>query len=127
MLTSLQRFNLGYERYRPTDRWVDYCISLESLYSKENTEVTNRLSTRAAKVLEDAILDNRITKKKQIMKWYGTRSNLVHGTYDPKRELKDLPILEEDLRKSIRWFISNKHWCDKAKIIDILDLCPQSN
>jgi hypothetical protein len=99
---SIRRFNFAYERERLEDRWIDYFVSLESLYSKasELTEVTHRLATRVSRALGCAP-DDRKEIRDKIKEWYGIRSKIVHGIQVDLNQ-KQLDDLEEVLRKSLK-------------------------
>jgi hypothetical protein len=119
---SIRRFNFAYERERLEDRWIDYFVSLESLYSKtsELTEVTHRLATRVSRALGGA-QDDRKEIRDKIKEWYGIRSKIVHGIQVNLGQ-KQLEDLEEILRKSLKWFMNQREYFNHDKLIDLLDL-----
>lgn len=123
LTASIRRFNFAYERERLEDSWIDYFVSLESLYSKtsESTEVTHRLATRVSRALGGNLLDDRKEIRDKIKEWYRIRSNIVHGI-EIKLSQKQLEGLEEILRESIKWFMNHKEYANHDKIIDLLDL-----
>lgn len=118
---AIRRFNFAYQRENIEDSWIDYFISLESLYSKtsELTEVTHRIATRASRVLANNY-DDRIKQKKKIKEWYTLRSKIVHGI-KVNLDQEKLQELADCLKKSIVWFLNQKN-VDHDKIIDELDL-----
>lgn len=118
---AIRRFNFAYQRERLEDSWIDYFVSLESLYSKtsEMTEVTHRIATRVSKVLADSLKD-RMEIKRRIKKWYRIRSKIVHGI-EVDLDQEQLQELEVILRKSLIWFLNQKD-ADHDRIIDLLDL-----
>ena len=120
---SIRRFNFAYERERLEDSWIDYFVSLESLYSKasELTEVTHRLATRVALALGTDSLAGKKEIRDKIKKWYRVRSKVIHGL-KVNLSQKQFQELEEILRRSIRWFINQKEYANHDKIIDLLDL-----
>jgi hypothetical protein len=120
---SIRRFNSAYEREKPEDRWIDYFISLESLYSKANelTEVTHRLATRVSRALINGTLEDRKRLRQKIKRWYTVRSKIVHGTQTNVNP-EQLQDLEEVLRKSLKWFMSHRDYNNHNKIVDLLDL-----
>jgi hypothetical protein len=123
--TALHRFNFAYEREKIEDAWVDYFISLESLFLKEsgeNFELIHRLSNRISRVLGgDTFLKRKETKKK-IGDWYGIRSKIVHGSTLKSEELTQIDELNRTVSASIKWFIDNADREDHDKILDMLDL-----
>ncbi|MGD0329800.1 MAG: hypothetical protein ABSB40_05035 [Nitrososphaeria archaeon] len=123
LTASIRRFNFAYERERLEDSWIDYFISLESLYSKasELTEVTHRLATRISRVLGGNLLNDREELRNRIKEWYAIRSKIVHGV-ETKLSQEQLGSLEEILRKSIKWFINHEEYSNHDKIIDLIDL-----
>lgn len=72
---------------------VELFISLESLFTTGNEEVTFRLASRMAWFLENDDSDRRIELYKKIKKGYSIRSNIVHGKTFV--ESKDLPLVQE--------------------------------
>ncbi len=72
---------------------VELFISLESLFTTGNEEVTFRLASRMAWFLENKDVDRRLELYKKIKKGYSIRSNIVHGKTFV--ENKDLPIIQE--------------------------------
>ena len=123
MAISIRRFNFAYERERLEDSWIDYFVSLESLYSKasELTEVTHRLATRVALALGTDSLAGKKEIRDKIKKWYRVRSMVIHGL-KVNLSQKQFQELEEILRRSIKWFINQKEYANHDKIIDLLDL-----
>jgi len=121
---AMRRFNFAYRRDRLEDRWIDYFVSLESLYSKssESTEVTHRIATRVSKALADTFED-RMKLNKKMKKWYGIRSRIVHGTQVSLNQ-REVQEVGEVVRKSLKWFMNQKEYADHDKIIDELDLRP---
>jgi hypothetical protein len=124
LTVAIRRFNFAYNRDRFEDKWIDYFISLESLFSKssEQTEVTHRISTRVSKALAITLEDKKEMRKK-MKDWYGIRSKIVHGTKVALKP-KEVREVEDVVRKSLKWFIKNKDYANPTKIIDDLDLGP---
>jgi hypothetical protein len=84
---AVRRFNDADERVRDEDVVFDCFSALEALFAGgSTTELTYRLSLRAAKVLR-ATTEERIELFKRIKKLYGTRSKVVHGGRVPKDRL----------------------------------------
>jgi hypothetical protein len=84
---AVRRFNDADERLRDEDVVFDCFSALEALFAGgSTTEITYRLSLRAAKVLR-ATTEERIELFKRIKKLYGTRSKIVHGGQVPKDRL----------------------------------------
>lgn len=120
---SMRRFNFAHERERLEDCWIDYFVSLESLYSKESemTEVTHRLATRVSRALGSDPFGDRTKIRGKMKEWYGIRSKIVHGT-NVQLEQEQMKNLEKVLRDSLKWFMNQKECADHDKIIDLLDL-----
>jgi len=121
---SIRRFNFGHSRERLEDRWVDFFISLESLFSKESesADVSYRLATRISLALENKFDERKLVRKK-IKNWYDIRSKIVHGTHTSIDE-RQLEELEETLRASLLWFMNQNEYSSHDEIIDLLDLAP---
>jgi hypothetical protein len=124
--TALRRFNFAYERERIEDAWVDYFISLESLFLKEsggeNFELTHRLSNRISKVLGGDTFPKRKKMKKKVVTWYRIRSKIVHGASLKSKELAQIDELNQKVSASIKWFINNTSRENHDTILDMLDL-----
>jgi hypothetical protein len=123
--TALRRFSFAYERERMEDAWVDYFVSLESLFLKdsgENFELIHRLSNRISKVLGGSTFLDRKKMKKKIENWYGIRSKIVHGVILKSEELTQIDELNQEVRASLKWFINNGNRGDHDTILDMLDL-----
>jgi hypothetical protein len=123
---ALHRYNLAYQRETDEDRFIDYFVSLESLFSMtgERGEVTHRISTRASRVLAQSFED-RQKMQSRIRKLYGYRSGIVHG--EPIHLKQDhVDTLEEIVRTSLKWFISQNNFTNHAKIINEIDLQPEN-
>lgn len=122
LAVSMSRFNLAYERATLEDSWIDFFISLESLFSKQSelTEVTHRLATRISRVLADSVQEKKKLATK-IKKWYKTRSEIVHGINVDVKE-QELQDLEEIVRRSVLWFVGSENSADHDQVIDWIDL-----
>ena len=66
------------------DRVLDISIALEILYRLDHQEITYKLSTRAGWYLGDD-LDDREETRKAITKFYGLRSQIIHGANAKRR------------------------------------------
>lgn len=122
---ALRRFNFAYEREKIEDAWVDYFISLETLFLKEsgeNFELVHRLSNRISKVLGGDVFPPRKEMKKKIGDWYGIRSKIVHGVTPKSEELTQIDELNQKVSASIKWFINSVNREDHDTILDMLDL-----
>jgi hypothetical protein len=121
---ALRRFNLAYQRDTNEDRFIDYFVSLESLYSTagERGEVTHRISTRASRVLAQKFED-RQTEQKKLKKLYGYRSGIVHGE-QIRLQQKHIDEVENIVRLSLKWFTDQSDLTNHKKIIDEIDLQP---
>ena len=60
------------------DRVLDVSIALEILYRLDQQEITYKLSTRAGWYLGNDV-DDRVETRKAIAKFYGLRSQIIHG------------------------------------------------
>jgi hypothetical protein len=119
---ALRRCNLAYQRDTNEDRFIDYFVSLESLYSTtgERGEVTHRISTRASRVLAKSFEDRK-KKRNRLKKLYGYRSGIVHGEQIRLRR-EYVEEVEEIVRMSLKWFTCQSDFADHKKVIDQIDL-----
>lgn len=123
VVTALRRFNLAYEREKIEDSWVDYFISLESLFVTGSTsEVIHKLSNRIARALGGETLEEKKALNKKIKDWYGIRSKIVHGDELTQNQLVQVNELNEKVRASIKWFIKNENRGNHSYLLDSLDL-----
>lgn len=124
IMTALRRFNFAFERERKEDAWVDYFISLESLFQEDdvNIELGFRLRTRISKVLGGDTFESRKDMRTKIRDLYRIRSAIVHGAVLRTREMKRIEELREITAASIKWFINNDDREDHNKILNLLDL-----
>jgi hypothetical protein len=126
---AIRRLNFGYERRRPEDKLVDYCIAFEALLLQEKAELEHRLALRVAKLLgqdpnarEDLYLRIRAA--------YGTRSEIVHGEpakEDVKVGVSRMPfgefilVVEGLLRSSIRKVLTDYSTMTEKQMLKMLD------
>jgi len=127
---ATERFYLSQERIRqPEDKLIDIMIGLEALYLRDNKELSYKLSTRAAFMLE-----KNPGKRKKIFalvkKAYGIRSDIVHGSKLKKEISVDGTKMniyqladesEEVLRSSIHLFINLSKEKSEKQINKILE------
>jgi hypothetical protein len=123
VITALRRFNFAYEREKIEDSWVDYFISLESLFATDsNSEVTHRASNRMARALGGEMLEEKKALRKKIKDWYCIRSRIVHGDKLTQNELVQISELNEKVRASIKWFIKQENRAKHNFLLESLDL-----
>lgn len=117
---AINRFNYGYEREKPEDKFIDYMIALEALFlrEEEKAELSYRLSNRTA-----IFLDREKTVWENVRKAYDLRSKIVHGSAKPlpgdRREL--VLKIEEYLRESIKRFLKLIKTQNYEEIIESID------
>lgn len=102
------------------DRLINYFIALESLYSKDNTEITFKFSRRMALLLGK----NSLARKKLVEKgnsMYRLRSKIVHGN-ESSMDLKQILEIDEWVKNSILAFVSlMSYYTSKKTILEKLD------
>lgn len=92
----IQRLNLARRRVAPGDKAIDGSVCLEALLSgRARGELTHRLSVRTALLLAQT-LEERIAIAERVRKFYGLRSDVVHGSA-PKKEAANRQIAEDGL------------------------------
>ena len=101
---ALRRFADAYARTRDDDRIVDYWVALESMFSKETSEVTYRVSMRAARFI-GATADERSDLRERLKRSYGVRSKLVHGVRVDAGRVHDAHVETVELLRLalLRW------------------------
>jgi hypothetical protein len=105
---AIRRFNYAYEKKMVEDKLIDYIITLEALFLKEeeNNELNYRIALRTALFIGSKKQEiNQI--RENIKKAYDIRSKIVHGSSKIKHEkLQELTYkMEEYDRLSIRKFL----------------------
>jgi hypothetical protein len=103
---ALERFKLAYERRRPEDKLIDYCVALEALFSPaDRAELSYRIALRAAYFIASSP-EEREQIFTALRDHYGTRSDVVHGR-KPKRDVRvAAEAVEEYLRRALRKIVS---------------------
>ncbi len=101
------RFDLAYERTRPEDRLIDHWVALEALFSpSDRGEATYRIALRAAYFIGSSPAE-RQSIYLDLVKYYRTRSDVVHGR-KPKQDVKAAgEAVEEYLRRALRKAVSH--------------------
>lgn len=102
--SCFERFNSAYSK-TSGDKFVDYVISLEALFSKKDDPrdgMTHRLALRSSRFLANDI-DGRKQIYDDIKDLYGERSSIVHGS-----EEADIDIIKMRgyMRKCIKKYLS---------------------
>ena len=101
---AIRRFNDSYGRLDPVDRFIDYMIAFEALFSEGPGDLRYKISLRCATFLEDdqekALRIYTILKRA-----YTDRNDVLHGKKDTLSVKENLPDIEEFLRHSIRKFL----------------------
>jgi hypothetical protein len=125
---ALERFNLATEDDSLENKIIDYCISLEALYSNESNELTFKLSNRVAVLLGKNDLE-RSEIKRLVKCAYTLRSSIVHGgDITDSKQLRNftspqdfLAKVNQIVRKSILNFVNLTKNNNKNQIIDAID------
>ena len=101
---SFNRFNYGYSRKDGNDKFVDYVIGLEAIFSKKGDPprgFTDRFSNRASFFLEKEPQKRRLIYC-EMRNLYALRSEIVHGGYT---EAIDILKIRDYLVKSfVKYF-----------------------
>jgi hypothetical protein len=108
----LGRFHDSYERRNETDKLIDLCIALESLYVRDRDELAYRLALRCAYFLEG---DKPAETFRAVKDIYDARSKIVHGTpRQPNDEQLEHLVAEAEkyVRRSICKLLSNIQYID---------------
>ncbi len=120
---TMHYFRMGRIEYYLGNAFIDYFVSLEALYSKdeERTEIKYRITNRIASLLGKDLQDRKeiLLKARDL---YDIRSGLVHGSKD-EAKIEDVGKILGWLIESIFRFImlSNKY-SNHNEIIDKIDL-----
>ena len=79
MRVALTRVGWARRKKSAANRAIEYSIALEALLSDGRTEITHKISTRAAIILGENA-DERVNYRKLIKSLYTLRSKAVHGS-----------------------------------------------
>jgi len=79
---------------------LNYCSSLETLFSTDNTEISHKIGERTAFFLSDEF--NKKEVYEIIKKAYAIRSKLVHGSHINNKTIKEAPEISEKLDDILR-------------------------
>ena len=117
---AIRRFNLAFDRTNLEDKIIDFLISYEALFFKnEKQELREKISRRVGILLENDFLKRQILAK-EVKEIYDKRSSIVHG--DSVLLTDDfIQRVEEILRLSIRGFLKKIETQNHDEIIDHLD------
>ncbi|MDD9980907.1 MAG: HEPN domain-containing protein [Gammaproteobacteria bacterium] len=78
-------FGIPGGRFGVEDRLLDASIALEAMYGPFDSEITRKISSRAAWLLGDSAAERRAISK-DMKSFYTTRSKVVHGTASEDRQ-----------------------------------------
>lgn len=103
---ALKRFNYAYERMNTEDKIIDYMISMESMFFKEDEkrELEFKLAIRSAMLLGKTAQEKREIFN-TIKEAYDIRSKIVHGS--SKHFKKDLGTITTKIENYVRNSISS--------------------
>ena len=130
---AIERFNFAYEKRSQEDKLIDYMISFESLFMKEDQELSHRLSVRVSRFIKGEYIERKELFS-DFKKIYNIRSRIVHGESFNHKNLRKLKVeslselvskVEEHLRVSIKKFIcliDQDVNYDHKEFLDKLDL-----
>jgi len=121
---AIKRFNYSHEREKPEDKLIDYTVSLEALFLKEEekAELSYRLSIRMAILLGKNKKDRKEIFS-NVRKAYDLRSKIIHGsTRASNEDVREIVIkIENYLRESIKLFLDLIKTKSYEEIIDAID------
>ena len=109
--------SLGDDRLE--EKLIDLMIALESLFSKENDELTLRYSLRAAFLIGSGQEDKRPIIVETIKNLYRKRSKVVHGTGSVDLDYKEIHAFEGLVKEAIKRLVHIE--MDKPKFLELLD------
>nr|WP_298928928.1 HEPN domain-containing protein [uncultured Erythrobacter sp.] len=95
MRVALTRVGWARRKQSAANKAIEYSIALEALLSDGNTEMTHKISTRAAIILGEGI-EGRAKYRKLIKALYALRSKAVHGSI--VNEVGDGDVVRESER-----------------------------
>jgi len=128
---ALRRFGFAYERQRPEDKLVDYCIAFEALLllEEERAELEHRLALRGSRLVgHDSAMREAVYL--ELRAAYGARSKVVHGGRPPnevKRGQSRVPLaeftdnLEALLRQCVKAVLTQHGSIGQKEMIQLLD------
>jgi len=97
----ISRFNYAFYRLSPHDKIIDHCIALESIYIRDNSELSYKLALRCSHFLSSTSTE-RMSMFKTLRETYNLRSQIVHGNNWKDLEINEAMETEELVRQSIK-------------------------
>lgn len=125
---AIKRFNYGLESLNFEDMVIDFMISLESLFSKSDGEITHKISIRIALLFGQNEFDTECLRN-FIKNMYKLRSTIVHGS-DLNQAFRKIHITENRIKNKltiiardsiIAYLCLIDNGLNSDKIIDYLD------
>ncbi|MEH6990544.1 hypothetical protein [Cytobacillus firmus] len=93
---------------------MNFCTVLECLFTRDNSELTHKISERFAKILTKDI-EKRIELYNLIKRAYAIRSLVIHGQPISKRKLQEAHEIVVDLDSAIRLLFNEIFFNEEIK------------
>lgn len=106
---SIERFNSAFSDVSPEDKIIDFAISFEILFSKQNEgtdSVSHKLALRQTRFIGEKSVRKDLYK--EIKGLYTSRSNIVHGNIqkiNPEENNNVVSGFEKNMRHSFKKYI----------------------
>ena len=110
LFLALERFNSAYSDSSLEDKIIDFAISYEVLFSKQNEgtdSVTHKLAVRFSRLVTEDY-GRRIELCRTMKRFYGKRSDIIHGNIRESNQQEKESVardFEENMRISLRKYI----------------------
>lgn len=116
---AIDYYNRSLNDEKLEEKLIDLMISLESLFSNENDELTLRYSLRVAFLVGCGQEDKRSEIFNLVKNLYKIRSKIVHGTSEVNIEVEEVNQFNRIINQSIRTLL---HFgLNKQSILNLLD------
>jgi hypothetical protein len=117
---ALKRWDSVSERFDQFDKFIDYWIALESLFSISNSEISYRVSLRIAAMVGDTP-EERVQLFKDMKASYRLRSQIVHGDNLKGDNVNDLILKTRTcLRKALLMKLTGQSFDPESLEINLL-------
>jgi hypothetical protein len=99
---AVRRFNFSFGRTRLEDRLLDLAIAFEALLLRDRERgKTDKMARRCSRLLAEDPQQRRVIYR-ETERFYGRRSELVHGRVLPQVTTEYVARIQDNLRRSIR-------------------------
>lgn len=109
---AMRRLGQTYGRRSDEDRIIDSWVAFETLFVRENDELSYRAQMRIARFVADTLSQRELIRD-QLRESYGFRSKIVHGTRSKKLTGEAVHRVAEETVSTLREAL--RRWIDPGR------------